>query len=321
MTLIRILLLSTLIFVSACAPSDDNALNPPAGQTQNNPQNGSPANQNPAQNPAQNPPTGDSQNVALSHYDVADLSGFDKIKAARVFYPQNTTATLPMVLMVHGYMGSGENLYLLAEQIAKHNMIVAVFTTTFHNNDRVAPRFWIPAYRQMIGIAKREAQSNAIDNSNKIALLGHSMGAGGLFEFADAASSVDAAVQTYVALAPYKIMNPALDAAEAARPFTGKKIAKPILMMSGSADDLTTEAMLAGYYQQVPDTTAKYWLTIANAEHNDYGNLTKDAARQQNISQYIIAWLKWQLKGQSNQEFIEMVSPPYRAELEKVAHH
>lgn len=279
-------------------------------------------------NNSKQPSANSNANANYACYKVEGFNQFNQLESAFVIYPtkevgdttsckaknqaqpMNLDGKKPMLLIVHGYLGGKEAHIHQAKNAAKQGMISIVFTTSFHTNDRVAPRTWSPAYKQMIELAQREATDastpiNAKADTNNISLMGHSMGGGGLFHFADDYPADANKVKTYIALAPYKIEDTNLSEYEAQQPYAGSSMNKPVLILSGEADTDISATMPKGYYEAVPNSVAKARIVLKGVEHNDYGNSYPERSNMHEvIDKYIADWIKIQVFGENKDSTI-----------------
>lgn len=189
----------------------------------------------------------------------------------------------PVMLLVHGFKSDDRSLHYQAKYLAKMGIVAMTFTAKDFND----PKQWVGAYQDMLKSLQRENSSVAspvfskIDTKN-ISLMGHSMGGGGLFYFADKFPQLKFA--SIIALAPYNIRFIESN-------YPGTKMASPVLVLSGSSDGVALPHQQQKYYNRVPNSTSKALVELKGVGHSDHGSYGSDQ-QHKIIDKYIQDWVK-----------------------------
>lgn len=236
-------------------------------------------------------------------YKLSDLDS--NLKSGAIFYPRFSATNRnsphfencptmanaksmdftnrPVILLVHGFNSDAKSLHYQAKYLARMGIVAMTFTTKSFNN----PKQWVGAYQDMLKSLQRENSLAAspvfskIDTKN-ISLMGHSMGGGGLFYFADKFPLTKFA--SIIALAPYNIK-----VVESNYP--GTKMASPVLVLSGSSDGIALPHQQQKYYNRVPNSTSKALVELKGVGHSDHGSYGNDQ-QHKIIDKYIQDWVK-----------------------------
>lgn len=230
----------------------------------------------------------------------------DQLRSGAVFYPIKKSAAFksnkgvekckqmdkaekmpfskrPAVLLVHGFSSDETTLHYQAKYLAKMGFVAMIFTTQVF----AQPEQWTGAYEDMLLSFKRE---NSLEKSpvfekmdaKNISLMGHSMGGGGLFFFAD--KFPDLKFSAVIALAPFNI-----NLIESWYP--GTKQSSPTLILSGNSDMVAAPNQQKLYYNRISKEIPKTIVELKGITHSDYNNSGSDADHEI-IDKYIKDWLK-----------------------------
>lgn len=199
-----------------------------------------------------------------------------------MFYPEpKGKMPLPVVVVMHGWMGSKEKMQWIAERCAAHGFASIAVTGSNAKNLFAKPRDWIKNYDAVIRSLEKENQrkSSPLFGSldlNKITLIGHSMGGGGALYFANETKTPLASI---VALAPY--------ATEKNKP--GQAIKIPTLILTGNQDSVAPPKMGRAFYDALGPTTERSYDELKDVGHNDF---EKGGKQHEEIFIKALAWMR-----------------------------
>ena len=263
-----IMLFTVPAFFSACGYDKQNAVNddnPPSGEII------------PAADPCIAGPT------AWTTFTTGLAS--ENYESAVVYYPADTPEdSLPAAVVTHGWMAEKEKMTWLAERLASHGYIVLLFTSLVHGNLLASPSDWVTGHTGAIAKLKEEnlrpdSPLYQIIDTDRIAIMGHSMGGGGALHTADAMSDEIAAV---IGLTPYEL---------GSKP--GENITVPVLVITGENDSVANASMGRDFYDAIAEGTPKLFMTITDMVHDDVQN---EGSFHEAQSMAVISWLNYHLK-------------------------
>jgi pimeloyl-ACP methyl ester carboxylesterase len=174
--------------------------------------------------------------------------------------PISRHGPFPLVLFSHGYGGYPEQSSFLTDHLASWGFVVVapdhrsrdlkavISGTTGQGQDDVTDLTQALAVARFLNAAPGNVVSHSLD-LKRVAVVGHSAGGGAALTFA----AKDAAVRTYVALAPAKGTLPK---------------GKPGLIMQGAADKVVSPAGTKKLYAALTGT--KRLILINKAGHNAF---------------------------------------------------
>ena len=219
-------------------------------------------------------------------YDVMTYSDFPDVPEfgdATIYYPQDASAPVGGVAIAPGFTERQSHISWWGPRLASHGFAVLVLDT---NDRRDRPDLRADALIAAITLLRAEnsrsdSPLNGKIDVGKMAIMGHSMGGGGVLLAA----------------------NEHGDQIQAAIPFTPwvpdvefGSITVPTLVIAGSADRIADVAEHAWrHFQSIPESTTKVYMEIEGGDHyvadSDRGT---DLAT---VGRYGIAWLKLYLDG------------------------
>lgn len=203
-------------------------------------------------------------------------------QSSKIYYPTVTESTkgkLPIVIVMHGWLGSKEKMDWVGKLIAENGFASIVITASNHKNVFTNPRHWVKnydaAFKSIIAENKRKESPlyNRLQLDN-ISIVGHSMGAGGSLFFAE---KTNFKIKSIVALAPYAlgIKKP------------GKKVNVPTRIIAGGKDFLAVGLMTKNIYKTIKSASKDY-VFYDKVGHNDF---ERDGKYHSEIGSDIVSWL------------------------------
>jgi dienelactone hydrolase len=194
------------------------------------------------------------------------VSGFG---GGTIYYPTTTSdGTFGGVVISPGYTGSQSSISWLGPRLASHGFVVFTIDTN--------SRYDQPSSRatQLQNAADyltgRSSERSRID-SNRIALMGHSMGGGGSLIAADRNPSISAIVP----LTPWTVSNN----------FSSLRV--PTLIIGAANDSVApVRSHASPQYNSIPSSVSKMYLELRGASH--FAPNTSNTT----IGRYSLAWLK-----------------------------
>ncbi len=217
----------------------------------------------------------------MTYTDIPDVEEFGD---ATVYYPMDTPGPIGGVAIAPGWTELQRHIEWWGPRLASHGYAVLVLDTNDPRADQPEARAeaLIAAVRILRGENDRaESPLSGRIDTEKMAIMGHSMGGGGVLI---AANEYPTEIQAAIPFTPWQ---PAGD--------FGQVIA-PTLVMAGSADRVAGVADHAWpHYQSIPESTIKVFMEIDGGSH-----FIADTNRGEDlgtIGRYGIAWLKLYLDG------------------------
>ena len=217
----------------------------------------------------------------MTYTDIPDVPEFGD---ATVYYPVDTAMPIGGVAISPGWTELQRHIEWWGPRLASHGYAVLILDTNDARADQPEQRAeaLIAAVRILRGENDRAGSplSGRID-TEKMAIMGHSMGGGGVLI---AANKYPAEIQAAIPFTPWQ---PAGDFSQ---------VVAPTLVMAGSADRVASVSDHAWpHYQSIPESTIKVFLEIDGGSH-----FIADTSRGEDlgtIGRYGIAWLKLYLDG------------------------
>jgi dienelactone hydrolase len=219
-------------------------------------------------------------------FEIRTYSSFPDVPEfadATIYYPLNTRQPIGGVAVAPGFTERQRHINWWGPRLASHGYAVLVLDT---NDPRERPD--VRADALMAAVASLRAENNR-DSSplygridvNKMAIMGHSMGGGGVLLAANAHSDL---IQAAIPFTPWQ---PEAD-------FSAVTV--PTLVIAGSADRIAAVDQHAWlHFQSIPETTAKVYLEIDGGDHFIANSgQHRDKAT---MGRFAIAWLKLYLDG------------------------
>lgn len=205
------------------------------------------------------------------------LPDVPEFKAATVYYPLHTEGRMGGVAVAPGFTELQRHINWWGPRLASHGFAVIVLdTNTARDNPELRGEALIAAVRLLKGENRRsESPLNGRIDTNKMAIMGHSMGGGGALIAANKYS----------------------DEIRAAIPFTPwqpngdfSNVSVPTLIIAGAADRIAqVEAHAWPHYQSLPASTTSVYLEVAGGNHFIANSNGPDLST---MGRYGIAWLK-----------------------------
>lgn len=212
-----------------------------------------------------------------------DLDAYGSVSSARVFYPcgmEDSSERHHVTTLSGGFTNTKENMYWLAEYLVENSDMV-VFAITADSNASVGN--YERAHKSAVEMIDSEYSNPASPlylRLDKLALMGYSMGGGGVLSAAhDLGSQVDAVI----AMAPWE---PSL--------YLGGVTADTLTIV-GENDIVAPPSYSEGAYNNLPEN-----ITKARVELDDFGHLqwignTGSNANTNAAKHMIGAWLDYNL--------------------------
>ena len=217
----------------------------------------------------------------MTYTDIPDVPEFGD---ATVYYPMDTPGPIGGVAISPGWTELQRHIEWWGPRLASHGYAVLVLDTNDPRADQPEARAeaLMAAVRILRGENDRAGSplSGRID-TGKMAIMGHSMGGGGVLI---AANKYPTEFQAAIPFTPWQ---PAGDFSQ---------VVVPTLVMAGSADRVAGVADHAWpHFQSIPESTIKVFMEIDGGSH-----FIADSRRGEDlatIGRYGIAWLKLYLDG------------------------
>ena len=217
----------------------------------------------------------------MTYTDIPDVPEFGD---ATVYYPMDTPGPIGGVAISPGWTELQRHIEWWGPRLASHGYAVLILDTNDARADQPEQRAeaLIAAVRILRGENDRAGSPlNGRIDTEKMAIMGHSMGGGGVLI---AANEYPTEFQAAIPFTPWQ---PAGDFSQ---------VVVPTLVMAGSADRVAGVADHAWpHFQSIPESTIKVFMEIDGGSHFIAdSNRGEDLAT---IGRYGIAWLKLYLDG------------------------
>lgn len=200
--------------------------------------------------------------------------------SSRFYYPTDIEGILPVVVVMHGWLGSKEKMAWIGELLAKKGFASIVITASNYKHFFATPKDWVENYDIAFEsvFSENDREGSPLYNRlqiDKISIVGHSMGGGGAFHFAD---QTVFPIQSIVALAPYslKIKKP------------GGNTSSPTMIVAGGRDLLALKCMTQKIYATLENVSSKEYVFYPKVEHTDF---EKGGKYHKEIGDSIVRWL------------------------------
>ncbi|MEX0964781.1 MAG: acetylxylan esterase [Pseudohongiellaceae bacterium] len=231
----------------------------------------------------------------------------DEFAAATIFYPLTLSFAAPSgaIVLVPGYTGTQESYDWWGPALASLGIVVMIIDTN-DPRDTFQPRK--EAHIAAVEFLRSENAnsdspiSGKVD-TNKLAIMGHSLGGGAALA---AAVELGSDIKAVVPLLPY--------CCELGESFAGdySNLTVPTLIVATSEDTVAPPAAHARLlYDSIASSTSKAYLEFAAGTHNLPTNGGTDLAAQ---ARFIFAWLRLHMNGNAN--FAATFSGDLSAELD-----
>lgn len=219
--------------------------------------------------------------------DVAEFA------SATIFYPLTLSFDAPngAIAFVPGYRASKDNYEWWGPALASLGYVVMIMDTNAPDSSLDERKQAVIAGVEFLRNENSNSDSplnNKIDGS-KIAIMGHSMGAGGALE---AAVELGDSIKAVIPLTPY--------CCEPGQPYAGdlSGLTVPTLIVASAEDTVAPPADHARMlYDSIPDSTTKIYMEFATGSHNLSANGGPDL---QTLGMAALAFLKVHLDGKEN---------------------
>ncbi len=214
----------------------------------------------------------------------------DEFAAATIFYPLTLSFAPPSgaIVLVPGYTATQANYDWWGPALASLGIVVMIIDTN-DPRDTFQPRK--QAHIAAVDFLKSEIGNSASPisgkvDTNKIAIMGHSLGGGAALA---AAQELGSQIKAVVPLMPY--------CCELGESFAGdySGLTVPTLIFASSEDTVAPPAGHArALYDSIADSTNKAYVEFAEGTHNLPTNGGTELANQ---ARFTFAWLKLQMDG------------------------
>lgn len=234
--------------------------------------------------------------------DVAEFGG------ATIFYPLTLSfaPSYGAVVLVPGYRASQENYDWWGPALASVGLAVMILDTNAPDDAFEARKQAHIAAVEFLKTENARADSpirGRID-TNKIAIMGHSLGGGAALA---AAVELGDSIKAVIPLLPY--------CCELGQSFTGNyaNLTVPTLIFASAEDTVAApDAHARALYDSIASGTTRAYVEFAQGNHNMASNSGDDLMA---MGRFALAWLKLTLDGKSN--FTDVLSSPGDAWADK----
>jgi predicted esterase len=213
--------------------------------------------------------------------------------AATIFYPLTLSFDAPngAIAFAPGYRASKDNYEWWGPALASLGYVVMILDTNAPDSSLDDRKQALIAAVEFLKNENNNSDSplnNKIDSA-KIAIMGHSMGAGGALE---AAVELGDSIKAVIPLTPY--------CCEPGQPYAGdlSALTVPTLIIASAEDTVAPPADHARMlYDAIPASTTKVYMEFATGSHNLPANGGPDL---QTLGMASLAFLKVHLDGREN---------------------
>ena len=226
-----------------------------------------------------------------------------------LYLPKGKTGKLPVVIVIHGWGGTKEQMQPTAQLLASHGMMVLNYTAVDQNQ----PFQWldglVAAYTLLEGENRRPGSKiyNRVD-FQRIGLLGHSMGAAGVLHIAamEKPNGLRGKIKTVVSMMPYHgTTNAVLELFAGGKDKLGCDIsATPNATLIISAEQDPTNEPIGGYeFYQKLKTNKRVFFSLKGTQHIDWMNESGINSKNYSVAMpVIVAWMLTYLCGETQYE-------------------
>ena len=223
-----------------------------------------------------------------------------------LYLPKGKTGKLPVVIVIHGWGGTKEQMQPTAQLLASHGMMVLNYTAVDQNQ----PFQWldglVAAYTLLEGENRRPGSKiyNRVD-FQRIGLLGHSMGAAGVLHIAamEKPNGLRGKIKTVVSMMPYHgTTSTFTDNIAGGKDKLGCDISStPNATLIISAELDPTNEPIGGYeFYQTLKRNKRVFFSLKGAKHIDW---MKERDRKYSVAMPVItAWMLTYLCGETQYE-------------------
>lgn len=191
----------------------------------------------------------------------------------------------PLVLLAHGWRGNRFDLAWLGEALARKGYVTAAINMPDSDNETFqnaqAPKLWFRAsmLSKVIDAVARSSDLGPIVDAQRVAVIGHSAGGSAALVLGGAKPDPERFAALFPEAAPVvpgAWRDPRVRALVALNPGTGPAfdaeglghVHVPLLVLSGSGDDVAPEASNAGFYAQNVEKAS--WTRFAGVNHYSF---------------------------------------------------
>ena len=216
----------------------------------------------------------------LTYTDFPDVPEFGD---ATIYYPLETPGTVGGVAIAPGFTERQSHIEWWGPRLASHGFAVLVLDT---NERRAMPDARGDALLAAVEVLRRESAREGSPlfgrvATDRMAIMGHSMGGGGALLAANEHSDQIQAAIPFTPWEPQAVF---------------QDITVPTLVLAGSVDRLARVDNHAWrHYQSIPESTPKAYLEVGGGNH--YIADTERGTDLETMGRYGIAWLKLYLDG------------------------
>ncbi len=223
-----------------------------------------------------------------------------------LYLPKGKTGKLPVVIVIHGWGGTKEQMQPTAQLLASHGMLVLNYTAVDQNQ----PFQWldglVAAYTLLEGENRRPGSKiyNRVD-FQRIGLLGHSMGAAGVLHIAamEKPNGLRGKIKTVVSMMPYHgTTSTFTDNIAGGKDKLGCDISStPNATLIISAELDPTNEPIGGYeFYQTLKRNKRVFFSLKGAKHIDW---MKERDKKYSVAMPVItAWMLTYLCGETQYE-------------------
>ena len=226
-----------------------------------------------------------------------------------LYLPKGKTGKLPVVIVIHGWGGTKEQMQPTAQLLASHGMLVLNYTAVDQNQ----PFQWldglVAAYTLLEGENRRPGSKiyNRVD-FQRIGLLGHSMGAAGVLHIAamEKPNGLRGKIKTVVSMMPYHgTTSTFTDNIAGGKDKLGCDIsATPNATLIISAEQDPTNEPIGGYeFYQTLKRNKRVFFSLKGTKHIDWMNKSGINSKNYSVAMPVIAaWMLTYLCGETQYE-------------------
>lgn len=244
----------------------------------------------------------DGEYTVGTYTDFPDVPEF---RAGTIYYPMDAPDPVGGVAIAPGFTENQSHIAWWGPRLASHGYAVLVLDT---NEPRDRPEARADALMAAVRVLRGENSRGGSPLAGKVdvgkmAIMGHSMGGGGVLV---AASRHSDELSAAIPFAPWE---PEAD-------LSGITI--PTLIMAGSADEVAdVEEHAWRHFNLIPSSTTKVYMEIEGGDH--FIADTDRGTELAMIGRYGIAWLKLYMDG--DERYREFIYGPREMDAEKLSRY